>query len=93
MTDRSAEFGFVLDVTVEFCVLFPAFGSAALAPVDESTPLLMMVPAAVAVAVKTGAGTLPPEVSGAPLVTVRLQVMVAGPATGAAGEQLHPFSV
>jgi len=62
-------------------------------PTVVSTAELVRAPADVAVAFIVIDGVPVPEVSGAPLVTVRVHVIAAGPTTGAAGEQLHPFKV
>ena len=92
-TDRSAAFGEVLLVTVFVMVLLPRFGSPTFGLTVVSVAEFTSEPAAVASTVSTIGGVATPDVSGAPAVKVRSQVMAFGPLTGSAGEQLQPLSV
>ena len=92
-TKMSAESPPVLPSTVTEVVSLAGLVSAMLASGELTVMLFVIVPVAVAVVRRTTAGVVAPGASGAPEVKTRSQVIEAAPATGAAGAQVHPFSV
>ena len=91
MRRKSAELPLLLAVTVWTLELFAGLGSATFGLMVVSTPLFVLVPGLFAVAVRTMSGSVVPDVSGAPDVTTRLQMMFDGLVTGTA-EQVQPMA-
>ena len=93
MTDTLAPFAPGLPTTPYVAVLFGVFRSGTFGLGESTTTVFKIDPVAVINVVNPTEGAAAPGAKGARAVYARVQVIVAGPVTGAAGKQVQPLLV